>query len=95
MRALDHLDLDVKTGEFVSVLGPSGCGKSTALRIIAGLSPLSVGAVEWPAGPAPIGFVFQEPTLMPWADVSANVRLPLRLAGKDDPTAVAQALDRV
>jgi len=95
VRALDHLDLDVKTGEFVSVLGPSGCGKSTALRIIAGLSPPSVGAVEWPAGPVPIGFVFQEATLMPWADVSANVRLPLRLAGKDDPAAVTQALDRV
>jgi NitT/TauT family transport system ATP-binding protein len=95
IRALDHLDLDVKAGEFVSVLGPSGCGKSTALRIIAGLSPPSVGAVEWPAGPVPIGFVFQEPTLLPWADVSANVRLPLRLAGKDDPAAVAQALDRV
>jgi NitT/TauT family transport system ATP-binding protein len=87
VRALDHLNLEVKTGEFVSVLGPSGCGKSTALRIIAGLNPPSVGSVEWPAGPIP--------TLMPWADVSANVRLPLRLAGKDDPTAVAQALDRV
>jgi len=95
IRALDHLDLDVKAGEFVSVLGPSGCGKSTALRIIAGLSPPSVGVVEWPAGPVAIGFVFQEPTLMPWADVSANVRLPLRLAGKDDRTAVTQALDRV
>ena len=95
IRALNHLDLDVKAGEFVSVLGPSGCGKSTALRIIAGLSPPSVGAVEWPAGPVPIGFVFQEPTLMPWADVSANVQLPLRLAGKDDASAVAQALDRV
>ncbi len=95
VRALDHLDLDVKAGEFVSVLGPSGCGKSTALRIIAGLSPPTVGAVEWPTGPVPIGFVFQEPTLMPWADVSANVRLPLKLAGNVDPMAVAQALDRV
>ncbi len=95
VRALDQLDLDVQTGEFVSLLGPSGCGKSTALRIIAGLSPPTAGAVEWPAGAVPIGFVFQEPTLMPWADVAANVQLPLRLAGNDDPTAVAQALDRI
>lgn len=95
VRALDRFDLDVRAGEFVSVLGPSGCGKSTALRIIAGLSPPSAGVVEWPAGAVPIGFVFQEPTLMPWADVADNVRLPLRLAGKDDPAAVAEALDRV
>jgi NitT/TauT family transport system ATP-binding protein len=54
-----------------------------------------VGAVEWPGGPVPIGFVFQEPTLMPWADVSGNVQLPLKLAGNVDPMAVAQALDRV
>jgi len=95
VRALDRFDLDVRAGEFVSVLGPSGCGKSTGLRIIAGLSPPSAGEVEWPAGAVPIGFVFQEPTLMPWADVADNVRLLLRLAGKDDPSAVAQALDRV
>ncbi|MGC1915040.1 MAG: ATP-binding cassette domain-containing protein, partial [Pseudolabrys sp.] len=50
VRALDRFDLDVRAGEFVSVLGPSGCGKSTALRIIAGLSPPSAGVVEWPAG---------------------------------------------
>src|SRR5262244_1962465 len=73
--ALSNLDFDVRAGEFLSLLGPSGCGKSTALRIIAGLSPPSEGRVEWPAGPVPIGFVFQEPTLMPWADVSGNVRL--------------------
>ena len=67
--ALDGLDLDVRDGEFVSLLGPSGCGKSTALRIIAGLSAPTAGTVDWPA-PArrgKIGFVFQEPTLMPWA----------------------------
>jgi NitT/TauT family transport system ATP-binding protein len=95
IRALDGLDLDVQTGEFVSLLGPSGCGKSTALRIIAGLSGPSAGAVEWPSGAAQIGFVFQEPTLMPWADVSANVGLPFRLAGKDDRGEVVQALERV
>ena len=96
--ALDHFSLDVREGEFVSLLGPSGCGKSTALRIIAGLSAPSVGAVEWPAGAGKIGFVFQEPTLMPWADVAANVRLPLRLAHADEAQtrdAVHQALERV
>ena len=78
--ALRGFDLAVRDGEFVSLLGPSGCGKSTALRIIAGLSEASEGAVEWPQGAAgKIGFVFQEPTLMPWADVAANVRLPLEL----------------
>lgn len=95
IRALDGLDLDMREGEFVSLLGPSGCGKSTALRIIAGLSAPSAGVVEWPSGAAQIGFVFQEPTLMPWADVSANVELPFRLAGKDDRSAVVQALERV
>src|SRR6185312_2630089 len=79
--ALDGLNLDVREGEFVSLLGPSGCGKSTVLRIIAGLSAPTSGTVEWPAGEPDaagrIGFVLQEPTLMPWADVAANVRLPL------------------
>jgi NitT/TauT family transport system ATP-binding protein len=87
--ALDGLDLDVRPGEFVSLVGPSGCGKSTALRIIAGLSTPSRGKIEWhesasaqPTGQSQIGFVFQEPTLMPWATVAANVRLPLRLKGE-------------
>lgn len=81
--ALAGFDLDVRGGEFVSLLGPSGCGKSTALRIVAGLSVPSAGAVAWPEGVARIGFVFQEPTLMPWASVAANVALPLRLAHAD------------
>jgi NitT/TauT family transport system ATP-binding protein len=100
--ALGGFDLAVRDGEFVSLLGPSGCGKSTALRIIAGLSAASKGAVEWPGGgegaAGRIGFVFQEPTLMPWADIAANVRLPLTLGHADDaraPQAVAQALARV
>jgi NitT/TauT family transport system ATP-binding protein len=85
--ALKGLDLDVQQGEFVSLLGPSGCGKSTALRIIAGLSEPTEGAVEWGAADTQrtktgrIGFVFQEPTLMPWTTVFNNVRLPLKLAG--------------
>ncbi|MGE9008009.1 ABC transporter ATP-binding protein [Leptospira interrogans] len=87
VAALGPLDLDVRRGEFVSLLGPSGCGKSTALRLIAGLTTPSSGVVgvsqaanETRAGHA-VGFVFQEPTLMPWASVQDNVRLPLRLAG--------------
>jgi NitT/TauT family transport system ATP-binding protein len=86
VAALGPLDLEVPTGEFVSLLGPSGCGKSTALRLIAGLNAPTSGTVRVShrAGRAragqTIGFVFQEPTLMPWANVSENVRLPLKLA---------------
>jgi len=86
VTALGPVDLQVARGEFVSLLGPSGCGKSTALRLIAGLTGPSSGRVrvsnrvsEAHAGHA-IGFVFQEPTLMPWASVCDNVRLPLKLA---------------
>jgi NitT/TauT family transport system ATP-binding protein len=100
--ALSGLDLDVHGGEFLSLLGPSGCGKSTALRIIAGLSEPTQGAVEWTAGMADnegrIGFVFQEPTLMPWASVSNNVMLPLKLkrAPKEQAAErVKSALQRV
>jgi len=100
--ALDRLDLDVRSGEFVSLLGLSGCGKSTALRIIAGLSEPTRGEVIWPRPDAPasereIGFVFQEPTLMPWTTVAGNVRLPLDLQGIDVTAAprVATALARV
>ena len=86
VAALGPLDLDVRKGEFVSLLGPSGCGKSTALRLIAGLgAPTSgsVGVVHRSVemrGAHGIGFVFQEPTLMPWTSVRENVRLPLKLA---------------
>jgi NitT/TauT family transport system ATP-binding protein len=96
--ALDNFSLNVRDGEFVSLLGPSGCGKSTALRIIAGLSAPSAGTIEWPGGAGQIGFVFQEPTLMPWADVKSNVRLPLRLAQADEAqsrTAAMLALTHV
>jgi NitT/TauT family transport system ATP-binding protein len=88
VAALDRLNLDVWPGEFVSLLGPSGCGKSTALLLIAGLTEPSSGTIEWrqppgasDVGPHGIGFVFQEATLMPWATVAANVRLPLKLHG--------------
>src|SRR3954462_10105449 len=75
VSARGPLDLDVARGEFISLLGPSGCGKSTALRLIAGLGAPSAGTVsvshhaDKRDGRHPIGFVFQEPTLMPWASV--------------------------
>jgi NitT/TauT family transport system ATP-binding protein len=81
IRALDGASLEVETGEFLSVLGPSGCGKSTLLRLIAGLAQSSGGTIDWPGGKPDLGFVFQEPTLMPWATALANVALPLRLRG--------------
>jgi NitT/TauT family transport system ATP-binding protein len=87
--AIRGVDLDLREAEFVSLLGPSGCGKSTLLRIIAGLGAPSSGTVEWPTAvhsaqgvPEPdLGFVFQDPTLMPWSNALKNVMLPLTLAG--------------
>src|SRR5690606_34394887 len=87
--AVSDMSLNIEQGQFVSFLGPSGCGKSTALRMIAGLESVSAGSI-YVNGHAPgkgalsaqdIGFVFQEPTLMPWANVFDNVFLPLRLSG--------------
>lgn len=88
-RALAPLDLTVQPGEFVTLLGPSGCGKSTLLKLIANLSEPSDGRLRWWRGDfATVGqagkrlaFVFQDATLMPWAKVLTNVRLPLDLAG--------------
>lgn len=80
--ALDGVRLELFPGETLCVLGPSGCGKSTLLRLIAGIETPDSGEILWRDGAAPkIGFVFQEPNLMPWADLFANVSLPLRLAG--------------
>ena len=83
--AVDNMSVSISKGEFVSFLGPSGCGKSTALKMIAGLLPVSSGGITItpPKGKSEqdLAFVFQEPTLMPWATVFDNVFLPLRLAG--------------
>lgn len=95
--ALLPVDLQVQAGEFVSLLGPSGCGKSTLLRLVAGLLQPSAGHVrctlDGEGGPegGGLGYVFQEPTLLPWARVLANVRLPLDLAGVPRAQAEARA----
>jgi NitT/TauT family transport system ATP-binding protein len=104
VMALGPLDLAVRKGEFVSLVGPSGCGKSTALRLVAGLVAPTSGTVrvsrhEGAARPGhAIGFVFQEPTLMPWTSVRENVRLPLKLARvskRDSDAKVDEALGSV
>ena len=82
--AVRDVDLDLGTGEFVSLLGPSGCGKSTLLRMVAGLGSPSTGTIDWPGSSEDkagrdLGFVFQDPTLMPWANALSNVMLPLTL----------------
>ncbi|WP_425064598.1 ABC transporter ATP-binding protein [Reyranella sp.] len=81
VQALGGASLDIEAGEFLSVLGPSGCGKSTLLRLIAGLAEPTAGTIDWPQGRPDLGFVFQEPTLMPWTTALANVALPLKLRG--------------
>ena len=80
-EALRGFSLDIHEGGFVSLLGPSGCGKSTVLRLIAGLTDPTEGTVTRTQQDRPLGFVFQDPTLMPWRTVRGNVHLPLRLAG--------------
>jgi NitT/TauT family transport system ATP-binding protein len=81
--ALQAFDLHLQAGQFTSLLGPSGCGKSTALRLIAGLETATDGTIENTLSPQELSFVFQEPTLMPWARVWENVSLPLRVRGSD------------
>ena len=96
-RALHPIDLRIRPGEFVTLLGPSGCGKSTLLKMIASLITPSDGRLLWwRQGFERVGepgrklvMVFQDATLMPWARVQKNVRLPLDLAGA--PRAEADA----
>jgi len=98
VTALCGLNLDIRAGEFLSLLGPSGCGKSTVLRLLAGLVAPTRGEIRWMTKCPELGFVFQEPTLTPWSDVFTNVWLPLRLAGVSKEKArprVEEALEHV
>jgi NitT/TauT family transport system ATP-binding protein len=105
-RALAPIDLTVAAGEFLTLIGPSGCGKSTLLKLMANLLEPSDGRVQWWRGGSErvgaegrrLAFVFQDPTLMPWARIEANVRLPLDLARLPKATSrprVAAALAHV
>lgn len=99
--ALQPVELTVQEGEFVTLLGPSGCGKSTLLKMIAGLlEPTDGRLLLWRKPVAALeesqrklAFVFQSPTLMPWASVATNVRLPLDLAGVARAEAETRVMD--
>ncbi|MDM1020109.1 ABC transporter ATP-binding protein [Acinetobacter sp. VNK23] len=97
-NALQRLDLNIARGEIVSLLGPSGCGKSTLLKMFADLEQPSAGQVRW-NGKADIqsqckmAMVFQEATLMPWANIEDNVRLPLDLQGIAKSVSTQKVLD--
>ena len=88
--AVDHVDLHVDGGEIVSLVGPSGCGKTTMLRAIARLQSISQGSVTLDpladASQGQVGFVFQQPALLPWATTLQNVMLPLELINRGDAT---------
>jgi len=100
-QALLPVDLSIAEGEFVTLLGPSGCGKSTLLKMVAGmLEPSDGRLLVWRKPVSQLhdsarkmSFVFQSPTLMPWASVRTNVRLPLDLAGMPRKEADARVMD--
>lgn len=97
--ALDRVSLGLQPGEFVALVGPSGCGKSTVLSLLAGLTaPASGRVISAVRAPGELGMVFQDPTLMPWASVVANIALPLQLmhrASDEIACRVAEAVRQV
>jgi NitT/TauT family transport system ATP-binding protein len=100
VEALRDITFEVGDNEFVSIIGPSGCGKSTMLRLISDLLPVTSGRVLIDREPArvarrrrDIGFVFQEPALMPWRSATKNVRLPLEVLRRDGAAGKKKALE--
>jgi NitT/TauT family transport system ATP-binding protein len=99
LHVLDNIDLQVKEGEFVSVVGPSGCGKTTLLKILGGLITPTHGELEVKGNSIDValkrrdfGFVFQNPVLLSWRNVLQNIELPLEIIGDKTPFAESEKL---
>jgi NitT/TauT family transport system ATP-binding protein len=88
VHALSDINLQVNSGDFVSLIGPSGCGKTTLLRVIADLEKPTSGTITV-EGKSPhearldrsYGYVFQTPALLPWRNIESNIHLPLEMSG--------------
>ncbi len=95
--ALTGIDFHLNPAEIVAVVGPSGCGKSTLLRLMAGLETPTTGRIVRGAAASAIGYIFQEPTLLPWATAKENIALPLKLGPSHhaESLSVAEALAMV
>ena len=96
VSALEHIDLNVEQGEFVTIAGPSGCGKSTLLKAVAGLTLPTTGTVhlrgsEVTAPRQDIGYVFQRAALLEWRNVRGNILLQAEMRGMDAATARRRA----
>ena len=96
VTALEDVSLTIEDHEIIALIGPSGCGKSTLLRMIASLDTDYQGEVSWATPPRPgkdIGFVFQEPALLPWRTVARNVALGLEGKGASKSTIQARVAE--
>jgi NitT/TauT family transport system ATP-binding protein len=91
VSALDGIDLDVRPGEFVSLVGASGCGKTTLLNLVAGLEPPTRGRIARRTSRPAV--MFQDPALMPWLTAERNVELALRLTGVPRPERKAKTAE--
>ena len=98
VTALEDINLTVNENEFVTIVGPSGCGKSTLLKLVAGLAPVTRGTIRIHgkpvSGPFPdVGFVFQQPVLLPWRNVLDNVLFSIEMLGLNQKDYRRRALE--